>query len=824
VGVTGNALLIEPVAPTDPPEPHSGGKPWPVGSPVYAAMVALLGCWDTDCKGLGAGAGGAVPADDLDNDGVRDTEDNCPHVANPDQYDRDGDGVGEACQLIGSKHARHAWDEFCADDGAGSPRPDSALLPPDPRTLVTPLHAAQGQINANGAVYFNAWWENCHVAANPHPLEADPWPATCGKYRERRNAGLSFFRELPTMSGQSLSAFRNSHTAWQTGAPAAPNGDAQETQRIFERMYTLRYGWNPGPADFDTFLADDALPPAPPTTRQTYPVAGGVTGTLPLGLRASGTSVKTGECFTCHGGRIGDPFDPEESAVMGAANIGMGNNNYDVLMAGKDNAIPLPIVSDVLPPFDVTAAFNLGIKQRGQNNAVGAFELLVTILDFDNLGVNPNPAKTTTTGLFYPSEVHVKEPLPQGHDPGVPAAGGVVDNSHPLAHTQDTPAWWNMGSRPRKFFDAGVSNDSTRIIMAAGDLNGIFTSAQDGARYRESIERYDQDLATFFLALRSPQWPSFLGEIDLAKARQGAILFHTKDLWGEAGNAARPRPDGGNGSCASCHGAYAPQFVHDPSYLESPALEGVAGHIAKLEVIGTDTARSDMLTPTLRNAWDTTYWGYAEADPDYVRIEDKDPLTEFLDDMLPDDTDGACNWQKDVIGYLAPPLYGVWATAPYFHNGSVPNLRLVLSPSSARPVIWQRQLQTMDADGTPHEPGEPGRYVVGFDQRLKHAFDPVNVGWKFRELSCTEMPGTEELNCNPVDDKGPSLAQIVQNFLNGTVSLSGALSIPDPAPDAFDKRLVYDSRILGNGKDGHDFTDVLTPVERDAIIEYLKTL
>jgi endo-cleaving rubber dioxygenase len=50
------------------------------------------------------------------------------------------------------------------------------------------------------------------------------------------------------------------------------------------------------------------------------------------------------------------------------------------------------------------------------------------------------------------------------------------------------------------------------------------------------------------------------------------------------------------------------------------------------------------------------------------------------------------------------------------------------------------------------------------------------------------------------------------------------LVIPDPAPDSIDKRLVYDSRILGNGNDGHEFTDVLTEAERKALIEYLKTL
>ena len=40
-------------------------------------------------------------------------------------------------------------------------------------------------------------------------------------------------------------------------------------------------------------------------------------------------------------------------------------------------------------------------------------------------------------------------------------------------------------------------------------------------------------------------------------------------------------------------------------------------------------------------------------------------------------------------GYVAPPLDGIWATAPYFHNGSVPTLWHVLRPNR-RPPIWTR--------------------------------------------------------------------------------------------------------------------------------------
>lgn len=50
-------------------------------------------------------------------------------------------------------------------------------------------------------------------------------------------------------------------------------------------------------------------------------------------------------------------------------------------------------------------------------------------------------------------------------------------------------------------------------------------------------------------------------------------------------------------------------------------------------------------------------------------------------------------------GYVAPPLDGIWATAPYLHNGSVPDL-VTLLKSSARPAFWTRTFATTDYNYT----------------------------------------------------------------------------------------------------------------------------
>jgi len=43
---------------------------------------------------------------------------------------------------------------------------------------------------------------------------------------------------------------------------------------------------------------------------------------------------------------------------------------------------------------------------------------------------------------------------------------------------------------------------------------------------------------------------------------------------------------------------------------------------------------------------------------------------------------------RAIAVYKARPLNGIWAVAPYLHNGSVPNLYSLLSPKSERPATF----------------------------------------------------------------------------------------------------------------------------------------
>ncbi len=52
---------------------------------------------------------------------------------------------------------------------------------------------------------------------------------------------------------------------------------------------------------------------------------------------------------------------------------------------------------------------------------------------------------------------------------------------------------------------------------------------------------------------------------------------------------------------------------------------------------------------------------------------------------------------EPAAGYVAPPLDGVWATAPYLHNGSVPTIAALLE-SDTRPTYWTRTFDSRDYD------------------------------------------------------------------------------------------------------------------------------
>jgi hypothetical protein len=88
-------------------------------------------------------------------------------------------------------------------------------------------------------------------------------------------------------------------------------------------------------------------------------------------------------------------------------------------------------------------------------------------------------------------------------------------------------------------------------------------------------------------------------------------------------------------------------------------------------------------------------------------------------------------------GYLCPPLDGIWARAPYLHNGSVPTLDALLGPVGDRPKIFQRGNPAYDvkkggfvtqavAGRATFEfrTSEPGNFATGHEDAKEIVADP----------------------------------------------------------------------------------------------------
>ena len=64
-------------------------------------------------------------------------------------------------------------------------------------------------------------------------------------------------------------------------------------------------------------------------------------------------------------------------------------------------------------------------------------------------------------------------------------------------------------------------------------------------------------------------------------------------------------------------------------------------------------------------------------------------------------------------GYVAPPLTGIWASAPYLHNGSVPTLAALLSPAT-RPARFQVGGHALDFEQVGLRLAPDGAYPQGY--------------------------------------------------------------------------------------------------------------
>ena len=83
-------------------------------------------------------------------------------------------------------------------------------------------------------------------------------------------------------------------------------------------------------------------------------------------------------------------------------------------------------------------------------------------------------------------------------------------------------------------------------------------------------------------------------------------------------------------------------------------------------------------------------------------------------------------------GYVAPPLDGIWTTAPYLHNGAVPTVEALLD-SRKRPTYWRRSFTRRQLDtvalGWKHQVLSHGKAAEPDARARKRLYDTTLPGY-----------------------------------------------------------------------------------------------
>ncbi|MFO0910502.1 MAG: hypothetical protein U0794_19515 [Isosphaeraceae bacterium] len=199
------------------------------------------------------------------------------------------------------------------------------------------------------------------------------------------------------------------------------------------------------------------------------------------------------------------------------------------------------------------------------------------------------------------------------------------------------PHLWGIGNISWYHWDGSTTSLLERNVGQALGVGAVFDKQTlDSTVLVDNLET----LETLAYRIPVPTWPeAAFGPIDRAKFNRGATVFKER--------------------CAECHAPppagqktldrlYTPQEIGTDANRANNFAKPVLGkpfNVAISEVLKAVIARAGGTTPS-ENLW---------------RVTDK---------------------------YAGRPLYGIWAAAPYLHNGSVPTLYHLLLPEDQRPKTF----------------------------------------------------------------------------------------------------------------------------------------
>ena len=261
----------------------------------------------------------------------------------------------------------------------------------------------------------------------------------------------------------------------------------------------------------------------------------------------------------------------------------------------------------------------------------------------------------------------------------------------------EDPPAWWLLKKKKSIYATGGAD-----ARSVRSVMQFMMSPLHGPDHFNTTEKKFADLQAFMLSIQPPAYPF---SIDHSLAAQGKGLFEN--------------------NCSKCHGTYGDK----PKYPNK---------IISLKVIGTDTKRFFGITKDFGRFYNSSWFS-------------KEIQGWFSDVYKARETDG----------YQAPPLDGIWATAPYLHNGSIPSVYTLLN-SKARPKVFTRDFENKFAN-----------------------YNQKELGWSYQFKNNSDHLQEKEIT---------------------------------------ERRKWYDTSTPGRFNIGHTFGDDLTEQERSQVIEYLKTL
>jgi hypothetical protein len=205
--------------------------------------------------------------------------------------------------------------------------------------------------------------------------------------------------------------------------------------------------------------------------------------------------------------------------------------------------------------------------------------------------------------------------------------------------------WWNVKYKNRWLSDGSVVSGNPVHTNFLWNEIGRGTDLKVLEKWLKNNATTIKELTAAVFASRSPRYEKFFGDdaIDLEKARRGEAHYIE--------------------SCQRCHGIYQKGWnsprasqMNKAQLLQNTRV--IYHERTPVKDVGTDPGR---------------YLG----------------MKEFADNLnklkISASLDAVVEPQK---GYVPPPLDGIWARWPYFHNNSAPSLCAVLTAGANRPTTY----------------------------------------------------------------------------------------------------------------------------------------